>query len=84
MARRELMRLPFGGFTEDTDEYMRAWRALGQRAEKFFEGYEAIAYDPMVRLDIIGRHSDPKNALRTTYIELTPEAVRALRVPKES
>lgn len=69
-------RLPFGGYTIDADEYGRAWKELGERAEKFFPGYEWVAFDPNIRLDRKDRRSDKR-----THIELTPEAVKALCAP---
>lgn len=75
------MRLPDGSYTKDTRVYGLAWKELGERAARFFEGYEAIAYDPMIRLDRKDRR-DPKWSGKTTYFDITVEAALALRVPQ--
>lgn len=42
--------LPDGKYTASADEYVKAWRKIGRRAEKIFYGYEASAFDPDIQM----------------------------------
>ena len=74
------MRLPDGGYTEDSVVYGRAWKDLGEKAERYFPSFRVMGYDPMIRMT--KRNPTASDAWRTITFDLTPEAVMDLTSPK--
>jgi hypothetical protein len=43
-------RLPDGTWTDNIQQYGKAWKALGEKVEKFFPSYTVMGYDPYIRM----------------------------------
>ncbi len=73
-----LLSLPDGTTTEDSREYARAWKELGDFLEDMFPGYRVFGYDPGISLSHPEVHY--KSMVISTHAALAlRERVRAMR-----
>lgn len=69
--QKRYFRCPDGVITDDVAVYGKSWKEFGDYVEKFFPGYEVIAYDPFLRL----KATDPRC---TDYFDISLKGALAL------